>query len=259
MEITQGIRRIGAGMVNSYLVESGGEVTIVDAGAPSYWGELPAELAAMGRTLDDVRAVVLTHGHSDHIGFAERIRRERSTPILVHEADAALARGEVPNPAKGLGPVKIGPLLRFLVFSATHGLLRIPRIKEVSTYGDGATLDVPGAPRVVLLPGHTPGSAALHFAAHDAVCIGDAIATYSVTTGSISPGSRRSPRTRPRRWIHSRGWMAWTHASSCRVTARPGRAGSARRCGSCAKRRFRADERPSSRRPVSDRSGAPRG
>jgi glyoxylase-like metal-dependent hydrolase (beta-lactamase superfamily II) len=187
MEIGPGIRRIGKGIVNSYLIESGGEVTIVDAGAPSYWGDLPRELAAMGLSLDDVRAVVLTHGHSDHIGFAERIRRERGTPIHVHELDAALARGEVPNPSKGVGPVRIAPLLEFLVFSVTHGLLRIPRIREVSTYGDGATLEVPGSPRVILVPGHTPGSAALHFAGHDALLIGDAIATHSVTTGVDLP------------------------------------------------------------------------
>jgi glyoxylase-like metal-dependent hydrolase (beta-lactamase superfamily II) len=193
VEITPRIRRIGGGIVNAYLVEADGEVTIVDAGAPSYWGDLPAELAAMGRTLDDVRSVVLTHGHSDHIGFAERIRRERGTPILVHELDAALARGEVPNPAKGLGPVKVGPFLGFMWFSMTHGLLRIPRIAEVSTFGDGATLEVPGSPRVILLPGHTPGSAALHFAGHDALLIGDAIATYSVTTGVDAP--RISPFT----------------------------------------------------------------
>ncbi len=127
MEITPRIRRIGKGIMNSYLVESDGAVTIVDAGAPSYYGDLPAELAAMGRTIEDVRAVVLTHGHSDHIGFAERIRRERGTPILVHELDAALARGEVPNPAKGLGPFRIGPLTSFFVYSLLHGALRIPR------------------------------------------------------------------------------------------------------------------------------------
>ncbi len=187
MEISTGIRRLGKGLVNSYLVETAGEVTIIDAGAPSYWGDLPAELAAMGRSLDDVRAVVLTHGHSDHIGFAERIRRERQTPVLVHELDAALARGEVPNPSKGMGPYKLSPLLSFLWFSVTHGLLRIPRIAEVSTFGDGATLDVPGSPRVILLPGHTPGSAALHLPGHDALFIGDAIATYSVTTGVDAP------------------------------------------------------------------------
>jgi glyoxylase-like metal-dependent hydrolase (beta-lactamase superfamily II) len=187
MEIGPGIRRLGKGLVNSYLVETAGEVTIVDAGAPSYWGDLPRELATMGRTLEDVRALVLTHGHSDHIGFAERIRRERHTPILVHELDAALARGEVPNPAKGSGPIKIAPLMEFIIFSVTHGLLRIPPITEVSTFGDGATLDVPGSPRVILVPGHTPGSAVLHFPARDALLVGDAIATHAVTTGIDGP------------------------------------------------------------------------
>jgi glyoxylase-like metal-dependent hydrolase (beta-lactamase superfamily II) len=180
-------------MVNSYLVEDAGEVTIVDAGAPAYWGQLPAELAAIGRSLDDVRSVVLTHGHSDHIGFAERIRRERGTPIRVHELDAALARGEVPNPSKGLGPTRVRPLLGFILFSLRHGMMRIPRIAEVATFGDGATLDVPGAPRVILVPGHTPGSAALLFAGHDALFVGDAMATHSVTTGDDGP--RISPFT----------------------------------------------------------------
>jgi glyoxylase-like metal-dependent hydrolase (beta-lactamase superfamily II) len=187
MEIGPRIRRLGKGLVNSYLVEADGEVTIVDAGAPSYFGDLPRELAAMDRTLDDVRAVVLTHGHTDHIGFAERIRRERQKPILVHELDAALARGEVPNPAKGTGPIRIAPLIEFLIFSLTHGLVRVPPIREVSTYGDGATLDVPGSPRVILVPGHTPGSAALHFPGHDALFVGDALATHSVTTGINLP------------------------------------------------------------------------
>ena len=75
MEIAPGIRRIGNGLINVYLVEEAGSVTIIDAGAPGYWSDLPAELREMGRSLDDVRAVVLTHGHTDHIGFAERIDR----------------------------------------------------------------------------------------------------------------------------------------------------------------------------------------
>jgi glyoxylase-like metal-dependent hydrolase (beta-lactamase superfamily II) len=187
MEIAPRIRRLGEGMVNSYLVEDGGAVTIVDAGAPAYWNDLPAELASLGRSLADVHSVVLTHGHSDHIGFAERIRAERQVPVRVHEADAALARGEVPNPSKGLGPVRPRPLLGFLIWSARHGMLRLPQIKEVATFGDAATLDVPGSPRVVLVPGHTPGSAALHFAGHDALFVGDALATYSVTTGREGP------------------------------------------------------------------------
>jgi glyoxylase-like metal-dependent hydrolase (beta-lactamase superfamily II) len=67
------------------------------------------------------------------------------------------------------------------------GALRTPRLAEVATYGDGATLDVPGAPRVILLPGHTPGNAALHVASRDALFMGDAIATVAVTTGATGP------------------------------------------------------------------------
>lgn len=188
MRIAPGIHRVGDNsMVNAYLLEDGGEVTIIDAGVPGYYGDIPRELGAMGRTVADVRALVLTHGHTDHIGFAERLRRDRHVPSWVHEADAALARGEVPNPAQGLGPWKLRPLLGFLWWSMLHGALRTPPLTEVATYGDGATLDVPGSPRVILVPGHTPGSAALLLASRDVLFAGDAIATYAVTTGYRGP------------------------------------------------------------------------
>src|SRR4029450_12317694 len=110
MEIAPGTHRIGdQSFVNSYLLEEAGEVTVIDAGLPGYYRDIPRELAAMGRTVADVRALLLTHGHTDHIGFAERLRREQRVPVSVHEADAALARGEGPNPAKGTGPTKLRP------------------------------------------------------------------------------------------------------------------------------------------------------
>jgi glyoxylase-like metal-dependent hydrolase (beta-lactamase superfamily II) len=186
MRIAPGIHRLGDGTVNAYLLEEAGSVTVIDAAMPGYWNDLPAELAAMGRSLDDIRAVVLTHGHTDHIGFAERIRQERKIPVSVHELDEGLALGRERNPA-GLGKTRIGPLLRFLLLGLRKGGLRPTFLTEVSTYGDGATLDVPGSPRVVLVPGHSPGSAALHLAQKDVLFIGDAIATYSVTTGQRGP------------------------------------------------------------------------
>ncbi len=165
MEITPGIRRIGSGLANVYLFEDAGDVTIVDAGVPGYWRALPVELAAMGRSLEDVRAVVLTHAHTDHIGFAERIRAERGVPIRVHELDELRAKGQVPGPA-GLGRFKLVPLLGFLLFGLRNGLL---------------------TPRVIHVPGHTAGSAALHFARRDTICVGDAFVTRNVMTGTTGP------------------------------------------------------------------------
>ncbi len=115
------------------------------------------------------------------------MRRERQVPVRVHELDAALARGEVPNPAKGFGPTRLRPLVEFLVYTAVHGGLRITTLGEVEPFGDGATLDVPGSPRVILVPGHTPGSAALHSPSHDALFVGEAFATKAVTTGKTGP------------------------------------------------------------------------
>ena len=185
-EVAPRIRRLGEEIVNAYIVEDGGAVTIVDAGAPSYWAALPGELAAIGRTLADVRAIVLTHGHDDHIGFAERAR-QAGIGSRVHELDAALARKEVGNPAKLAGRLRIGPSIGFLWFSLRHGMARTPGLGEVDTFDAGATLDVPGAPLVIHAPGHTAGSVALHFAGHDALFVGDALNTYSVATGWHGP------------------------------------------------------------------------
>jgi glyoxylase-like metal-dependent hydrolase (beta-lactamase superfamily II) len=188
MQIAPGIHRVGNNsIINSYLVEEAGQVTVVDAGVSGLYANVPRELASMGRTIADVRALVLTHGHSDHIGFAERLRNDRQVPVWIHDADAALARGEVPNPAKGFGPTKIAPLMGFLWFSLLRGGLRTRHLGEVSTFGDGATLEVPGSPRVILTPGHTPGSAALHLPSRNVLLIGDAFATYAVTTGARGP------------------------------------------------------------------------
>lgn len=185
VEITSGIRRLGPGLVNAYLIEDGGAITIVDAGAAGYWDALPRELAAMGRTLDDVKAVVLTHAHSDHIGFAERIRRERGVPVRVHADDVPLTK--TPATPKWQGSLGFGAL-RFIAFAIGAGMLRPPPpILEVETFADGEVIDVPGQPRVVHVPGHSPGSAALRCERLGAAFVGDAFVTLDVLSGATGP------------------------------------------------------------------------
>jgi glyoxylase-like metal-dependent hydrolase (beta-lactamase superfamily II) len=187
MRITDSVHRVGDDTVGCYLIEEAGQVTVVDAGMAGHYGQLFDELAAMGRTIDDVRALVLTHGHEDHIGFAERLRATDGVPVSVHELDAALARGEVPNPSPGLGERKLVPLLSFLLYGLRRGGLRTRHLAVVETFSGGATLDVPGALEVIHTPGHTPGNCALHAPAHDILLAGDTLATLAVTSGRSGP------------------------------------------------------------------------
>jgi glyoxylase-like metal-dependent hydrolase (beta-lactamase superfamily II) len=187
MQIAEGLHRIGSDTVNSYLVVDETGVTIIDAGLPRYWKLLTAELARLGRTLDDVRALVLTHGDTDHIGFAAQLHREKGIPAYVHPADAGRAHLEVKKPSSGWGPVKIGPLAGFLWYSARNGGLRIKAAGELRPVEDGQVLDVPGKPRIIHTPGHTPGSIAVHVPAVDALFLGDTMTTRNVLTGATGP------------------------------------------------------------------------
>jgi len=188
MQFAPRLHRLGtSSLVNSYLVEEAGGVTVIDAGLPGLWKDLLSELDAMGRSLDDIRAVLLTHGDVDHIGFAERLRRDHAVPVWVGAPDAAEARGEAKKPSAARDPMRIRPMIGFLVYGATHGGLRSTPVAEVSTFDPRATLDLPGAPRVIGLPGHTPGSVAFHLPSVDALFVGDAMTTRSVTTGIVGP------------------------------------------------------------------------
>ena len=187
MRIAPSLHRLGEPIVGCYLLEEGGEVTIIDAGVPAYYADLAAELAAMGRTIEDVRALVLTHGHDDHIGFAERLRVEHGVPASIHALDVALAQGRADNPSAGMGERRLRSLLGYVLWLARRGGMRTQALTEVGTFDPGTTLDVPGALRVIHTPGHTHGSVTFHAPGHDALFVGDALATDAVITGRRGP------------------------------------------------------------------------
>lgn len=187
MQLAPSLHRIGNGMVNVYLIADDTGVTLIDAGIPGLWPELVAELDAMGRSLDEIRGVILTHGDSDHLGFAERLRSGYGVTIYVHDGDASQARGETKVKNPSWGKVKLGPLLSFLWYAGRRGGLSVTPIEEVTTVRDGEVLNLPGAPRIIHTPGHSPGSIAIHSAAVDALFVGDAMTTRHVLTGAEGP------------------------------------------------------------------------
>ena len=72
-------------------------------------------------------------------------------------------------------------------FFVGHGILRPTAVKVVDEFDDGAVLPVPGAPRVVHVPGHTAGSSALLLEARGVVFTGDALVTLDCYGGQRGP------------------------------------------------------------------------
>ena len=189
VEVAVGIRRLSQGVVNFYLIEQGGRFTLVDAGAPRDWGLLVSALSHLGRSLDDLEAVVLTHAHSDHTGFAERARADAGATVWINGADEAVAKGaKPPKNTAGLGRYLLRvEAYRTLISLTRRGGAKIVPIVEVSTFGDGATIEVPGRPRVVHTPGHTAGSSSILLEDRRVVLTGDVVVTHNPLTGRTGP------------------------------------------------------------------------
>jgi glyoxylase-like metal-dependent hydrolase (beta-lactamase superfamily II) len=133
------------GYVNVHLVVTDDGVVLVDTGLPRRTGRIDAALRGLRRKIGDVRTVLLTHHHPDHVGGVADVRRRSGARVFVHAADAPLITGAVtPPPPRGL----------IRVAAWVMGTPEPTKVDQVIT-ADG-TSPVPGF-TALHTPGHTRG------------------------------------------------------------------------------------------------------
>jgi glyoxylase-like metal-dependent hydrolase (beta-lactamase superfamily II) len=188
-DVVEGVHRVEDSYVNWFIVEDGGRLTIVDSGTPAGWHLLHKALRELGRQPSDIEALVLTHAHYDHVGFAERLRSTLGVPVWLHRDDVKLSKHPQLFATERLPVVYLkdsGLRKVALSFAKSRAFFARP-VKEVRTYSGEGPLDVPGRPHVVFTPGHTKGHCSLHFPERDLLIAGDAIVTFDPYTGNTGP------------------------------------------------------------------------
>jgi len=188
-EVAKGVHRLTNGVSNFYLVEESGKLVLVDAGAPKDWALFTRAALDLGKVVGDLDAVLLTHAHTDHTGFAEQARVTTGARVWVHSQDVQMARtGKVgPRDGKTSAYLLRGAFWRTALVLGMRGATKIIPIQEVSGFSDGEVLDVPGSPRIVHAPGHTEGSAAILLEDRGTLFTGDVLCTHNAYTGRVGP------------------------------------------------------------------------
>ena len=183
-EVAPDVFKFDSGPFNFYVIRDGGRLTVVDAAFPGHYPVLRNGLASIGHTMNDIEAIILTHAHADHIGFAERVRKETGIPVFVHKNDVSLASRPLALPWFGLLSNAWRPYTATMLGVATlNGVFSLARITKLRSFSDGDVLDVPGRPQVLHAPGHTPGEVVFILENRQTLISGDTLVTRNLLTG----------------------------------------------------------------------------
>ena len=156
--VINGVHIVPMGMANAFLLEGDDGLTLIDAGFPAKEAAAFAAIGGLGRSPDQLKHLIFTHGHPDHIGSAAAIVRETGARTYMHPLDIPMAESGGPFRAMRPAPGLLRQVMCKLFFDPDE---RLEPVAIDQPLTDGETLPIAGGIDVIHTPGHCAGHVAL--------------------------------------------------------------------------------------------------
>jgi glyoxylase-like metal-dependent hydrolase (beta-lactamase superfamily II) len=217
--LAPGVWRIptfGANYINSFAFENpDGSLVLVDAGMKGAPPRLVAALSSIGKSADQVSAILLTHAHPDHQGGASKLRNATGGAVHVHDDDAEFVRTGKRPPADPSRPLA-------QVLSLLPG--KAPACTVDETFSDNDLVPIGGGLRVLHTPGHSPGHCSFLHEQSGVLITGDALFNFrdrmSYSFALLCSNFKMSQDTADRLGEVDYEIAAFTHGPEIRAGAR---------------------------------------
>ena len=200
-QVADTVHLVEAEAVNWTIVSGPDGVTLIDAGYPGDHDDVLASLTRTGHTLDDLRAILVTHAHVDHIGAIPQLLERVDVPVWTSVAEARHARREYLEQATPMDVARNAwrpGALAWTRHILAKGATRPVAVPTAAGVPEGAPLDVPGAPVPLVVPGHTSGHTCYLLEGGSVVVTGDALCTGHMLS------RRKGPQLLPGFFDHDR-------------------------------------------------------
>ena len=151
MEIIPNIHKIdGVRGANCYLISSGPEMVLVDAGMRGSSKIVEKYLKEMGKNLSDIKYIFITHADIDHVGGAAEMKKMTGAKLVIHQAETGVLSGKI------RGKHVKGPL--GLLFKLLAPVVRFQPVEPDIVIKENTEL---AGFKVIHTPGHSVGSICL--------------------------------------------------------------------------------------------------
>jgi len=176
-ELAPGIHSLGhkkGGHVHAFLLETAGELTLVDTLFEDDGRLVLEAIHGLGRNVRDLKRIALTHGHRSHLGGLAALARASGAKVYAHEWEADIVSGDRRAQAVTILPKQSLRLMPFQLGLWLNRPKHVPCPPD-ETLEDGDTF---GPLQVLHAAGHSPGHLAFWWPERGFLIAGDAVATW---------------------------------------------------------------------------------